>query len=215
MKEYFKIIRQAISQERKKNEGVYYEAHHIIPKSFGKVSTTVLLTPEEHYTVHRLLAEYWKKHSTYGRKMLWAFHRLSYDGKRQLTEAQYKDAREVLQDLWKSKKTEEHRKNISITQRGNTNNKSRVYPGMKSDMSLEGRQKLSGIRKALQVGKTGLEAQAAKGPYTVVFETGESYTAGSYPELVKLTGIKYSTLQHRLTHKEGLLQKGWSIRKGE
>ena len=68
MKEYFKIIRQAISQERKKNKGIYYEAHHIIPKSFEKKSTVVLLTPKEHYTVHNILAEYWKNHTVYGKK---------------------------------------------------------------------------------------------------------------------------------------------------
>jgi len=73
MEQYFKIIRQAIVENREKKVGTYYEAHHIIPKSFGKKSTTVLLTPEEHYNVHKLLAEYWKNHTMYGRKMLWHF----------------------------------------------------------------------------------------------------------------------------------------------
>jgi hypothetical protein len=43
-----RIVRQILQEGRKKNEGTYYEAHHIIPQSFGKKSTTVLLTPEEH-----------------------------------------------------------------------------------------------------------------------------------------------------------------------
>lgn len=215
MEQYFKIIRQAIVEDREKEAGIYYEAHHIIPKSFGKKSTTVLLTPEEHYNVHKLLAEYWKNHTVYGRKMLWAFHRISYDGKRQITEEQYGEARRILQDLWKRKKTEEHKKNIGIAQKGNTNNSSRVFKGMKSDMSEEGRQRVAQARKRDQTGKTGLQAKAAKGPYTVIFESGQKYTAGSYPELVKLTGIAYSTLQCRLKHKEGVAERGWKIYKGE
>lgn len=215
MRKYFSIIRQALQEGRKKNEGVYYEAHHIIPRSFGKKSTTVLLTPEEHYRVHRILAEYWKNHSIYGRKMLWAFHRISYDDKRNLTEEQYGEVRRILQDLWKREKTEEHRKSIGKSLVGNTNNSSRVFKGMKSDMTEEGKQKLREARKKDQTGKTGLQAKAAKGPYTVVFESGEKHTAGSYPELSKLTSINYSTLQHRMTHKPEVFERGWKIYKGE
>lgn len=215
MRKYFSIIRQALQEGRKKNEGVYYEAHHIIPRSFGKKSTIVLLTPEEHYRVHRILAEYWKNHSIYGRKMLWAFHRISYDDKRNLTEGQYGEVRRILQDLWKREKTEEHRKSIGKSLVGNTNNSSRVFKGMKSDMTEEGKQKLREARRKDQTGKTGLQAKAAKGPYTVVFESGKKHTAGSYPELSKLTSISYSTLQHRMTHKPEVFERGWKIYKGE
>jgi len=215
MNEYFKLIRQALEEGRKKNQGVYYEAHHIIPKSFNKKSSTVLLTPEEHYKVHKHLAEYWKDHSIYGRKMLWAFHRISYDGKRNLTEEEYGEARRILQTLWKRKKTKTHRENISKAQKGNTNNSSRVFKGMKSDITEEGRKRLADKRRELQTGKVGLDAQAAKGPYTVMFESGEKYTTGSYPELVKMTGLKYSTLQYRLKNKPNIEIKGWKIYKGE
>lgn len=101
------------------------------------------------------------------------------------------------------------------SQKGNTNNSSRVFKGMKSDMSKEGRQSLAQARRKHQTGKTGLQAQAAKGPYTVIFESGGKYTAGSYPELVKLTGIAYATLQERLNRKEGVIIRGWLIRRGE
>ena len=104
MEQYFRIIRQILQENRKKNEGVYYEAHHIIPQSFGKRSTTVLLTPEEHFTVHKILAEYWKEHSIYGKKMLWAFHRISYDGKRKLTKEEYGEARDCYKIYGKAKK---------------------------------------------------------------------------------------------------------------
>ena len=95
--------------------------------------------------------------------MLWAFHRISYDGKRNITENEYGEARRILQDLWKRKKTDTHKRNIGIAQKGNTNNSSRVFKGMKSDMSDEGRRKVSEARKKDQTGKTGLLAKAAKG----------------------------------------------------
>lgn len=240
MNEYFKLIRQALEEGRTKGEEIYYEAHHIIPKSFNKESSTVLLTPEEHYLAHKYLAEYWKNHSIYGKKMLWAFHRLAYDKGRKLTKEQYGEARRILQPLWKASKTEAHKENIAKTRRGK---KTIVHPisnkikyvlekdldkwlkkgwentnykkGTKGLISKEGRKRLADKRRELQTGKVGLQAQAAKGPYTVEYDSGEKHTAGSYPELVKLTEIKYSTLQHRMVNKPNIMQRGWKIYKGE
>lgn len=210
MYEYFQIIRQALSEGREKGI-TYYEAHHIIPRSFGKQSSTVLLTPEEHYRCHKLLAEYFKHHSIYGKKMLWAFHRISYGGKHRLTEEEYGETRRILQTLWKAKKTVNHRESISKAQKGNTNNKSRVFKGMQSDITEEGRKKLAEARRKQQTGKTGLSAKAAKGPYTVEFQDGRKYTEGSYPELAKSTNIPFPTLQYRYVHKKGQMLKGWAI----
>ncbi len=213
MEQYFKIIRQILQEGRKKNEGIYYEAHHIIPQSFGKKSTTVLLTPEEHFTVHKILAEYWKEHSVYGKKMLWAFHRISYDGKRKLTKEEYGEARRLLQDLWKSEKSISHKEKISIALKGNTNNSSRVYKGMKSDITNEGRLSLS--KKTAERLKGG--KQWVGGPYTVQFETGKKVTRDSYPDLSKATGIKWTTLQKRLVESKNpdKFIRGWKIYKGE
>lgn len=61
-----RIIENAKAENREKKEGVYYEAHHIIPKCLGgKGSVTqykthsniVLLTAKEHYICHKLLCE--------------------------------------------------------------------------------------------------------------------------------------------------------------
>jgi len=207
MHEYFKLIRQILKEDRKKNNGVYYESHHIIPKSFNKKSLTVLLTPEEHYTVHKYLAEYWKNHSIYGKKMLWAFHRLAYDKGRKLTKEEYAEAREVLIPLWKKSKEISHREKIGLSMRGNTNNSSRVFKGMKSNITEEGRKKLSETVSKRQKGKK----QWFKGPYTVTFENGETYTGVSFPELSQLTNIPFVTLQHRLKNKKGIFIKGWKI----
>lgn len=214
MKEYFKLIRKALSEHRKKGKRVYYEAHHIIPQSFNKKSSIVLLTPEEHYLAHKYLAEYWKNHSVYGKKMLWAFHRLTYDKGRKLTKEEYGEIRRILQPLWTSPKSEKHKNKISLALKGNVNNSSRVYKGMKSDITEQGRRKLAEARKKEQIGKVGLEAKAAKGPYTVILESGQKYTAGSLPELSKLTKIPYSTLQHRLKNNPEVFKKGFLVRKG-
>jgi hypothetical protein len=55
---YKQIIDRAKQQVRKKGQGVYYESHHIIPRSEGgsnKKENLVLLTAKEHYIVHLLL----------------------------------------------------------------------------------------------------------------------------------------------------------------
>ena len=207
MEQYFKIIRQVLQEGREKGKGTYYEAHHIIPKSFNKKSTTVLLTPEEHYTVHKILAEYWKGHSIYSRKMLWAFHRISFDGKRKITKEEYGEARRILQELWQSDKSISHKEKIAIALRGNTNNSTRVFKGMKSDMTDEGRASLS---KSISKRNKGLKL-AAKGPYTVVFEDGRTYTEKSYQDISNQIGIAYDTLQHRHKNNPGEFKKGWKI----
>jgi hypothetical protein len=63
---YNTICSKAKSEQRVKEEGTYYEAHHILPKCMGgegKVSqykthpNVVLLTAKEHFVVHRLLTK--------------------------------------------------------------------------------------------------------------------------------------------------------------
>lgn len=60
---YNKLITKAKSEIRVKSDTVYYEAHHIKPRSFGDEGdcrntnhpNIVLLTPKEHYLAHVLL----------------------------------------------------------------------------------------------------------------------------------------------------------------
>ena len=115
LREYFKIIRFAINQPRSKSDGNYYESHHIVPRSFGKKSSTVLLTAEEHYEVHKILAIAFVNHTIYNKKMLWAFHRIAYNKGREITKEEYAIARKLLMPLWKRKKSEQHKQNIAIS----------------------------------------------------------------------------------------------------
>lgn len=210
MRKYFEIIRRALFERRAKGE-VYYEAHHIIPKSFNKKSSTVLLTPQEHYECHRILAQELGKHPIYGQKMLWAFHRLAYDKQRKLTADEYAEARLILMPLWKRKFTEEHKQKISKAQKGNTNNSSRVYKGMKSSMSVEGRKRVSESRKREQTGKTGLEANASKGVVICEYADGRIVEAGSALQLAGLINLPQSTVSYRLTQFQGVMKNNYKI----
>lgn len=210
MREYFQIIRQALSENRTKGE-TYYEAHHIVPKSFNKRSSTVLLTPQEHYECHRILAQELGHHPIYGQKMLWAFHRLAYDKQRKLTADEYAEARKVLMPLWTRKRSEEHKRKISEAQKGNTNNRGRVYKGMKSSISEKGRESLSKAAAERLTGKVGLNANASKGVVICEYETGQIIEAGSALQLAKLTNISQPTISQRLNKFPGVMKKGYKI----
>jgi len=180
---YFKIIRKALLTNRKKGEGVYYESHHIIPQSFNKKSSEVLLTAVEHYRVHKILAEEFKSHPVYGQKMLWAFHRMAYDKKRKLTEQEYSEARELLMPLWKREKKEEWKKEMSEKMKGNKNGLGKKKNWIPTD---EQREKYSKAATKRQLGRIGEESKASKG--IVICEnkiTGEKIEAGSALQLSK------------------------------
>ena len=69
-KVYIKIIKKAKSENRKKGQGIYYENHHILPKSIFplwkyKKRNHILLTAREHYICHLMLAKIWPKKMSY------------------------------------------------------------------------------------------------------------------------------------------------------
>lgn len=84
---YFKIINNALQDNRDKNK-FYFEKHHIIPKSLGGTNdptNLVLLTAREHYICHKLLTKFTIGESK--KKMycaMWAFNRKSKNQQRQV-----------------------------------------------------------------------------------------------------------------------------------
>lgn len=193
---YFKIVRKAVSEKRKKSSNTYYESHHIIPQSFGKKSSVVLLTAREHYRVHKILAEEFKSHPIYGQKMLWAFHRMAYDGTRQLSESEYAEARELLMPLWKREKKEDWKKMMSEKMKGNQNGKG----GKKNWVPTEEQRKnISLAATRSKLGKIGEESRASKG--AVICEnisTGEKVEAGSAFQLSQKMNIDNSVISDAL-----------------
>lgn len=102
---YMAIVNNAIFSNRKKNDGVYYEMHHIIPKSLGgtdDIHNLVLLTAKEHVICHHLLTKF-----TNGKdksKMLYAYWSLinGWGEKRRphrVTPRQYEALREEVAKL--------------------------------------------------------------------------------------------------------------------
>jgi hypothetical protein len=60
IKIYHRIINKALSENRKKGQGIYYERHHIIPRFMGGKDSKdnyVLLTAKEHFICHHLLTK--------------------------------------------------------------------------------------------------------------------------------------------------------------
>jgi hypothetical protein len=196
LKNYFAIIRKAIAENRKKGGNIYYERHHIIPTSFGKKSTTVLLTAEEHYKAHRYLAESFKLHPIYGQKMLWAFHRMTYNNGRKITEQEYVEARELLMLLWKRDKTQSFKQIMSIKMQGNKNG----LGGKKNWKPTEESKKRYSISATKsKLGKVGEESRASKG--IVVCEnivTGEKVEAGSALQLANKLNMNCSIFHEEL-----------------
>lgn len=211
LQDYFKIIRTALQECRQKGD-VYYEAHHIIPQSFKKKSILVLLTPEEHYECHRLLAEIFKQHPVYGQKMLWAFHRLAYDGKRKLTAEQYSEARKILIPLWKRTKTPEHREKLSEAKKGSKNPNYKGKYNYGRVHSQETKTKIGKKIKDKLLGKIGLESRASKG--IVIYEnesTGEKIEAGSALQVALLAKLSPSSVAFRLKTHSNKVIKGWKV----
>jgi len=129
---YYKIINNAVLENRNKTQG-YYEKHHIIPKSLSgsdDKDNLVLLTAREHYICHKLLTKFTE--NQYKKKMflaLWAFNRLSKTQQRhRITSRDYEYTRKNLSSiLSKSRKgkhlkgttlTSEHKKKISNSLKG-------------------------------------------------------------------------------------------------
>lgn len=96
---YDKLInsRQVLNRNRKDN--VYYENHHILPKSIGGLNNKdnlVLLTFREHFLAHLLLVHIYTYDPLLKRKMVYALYELTRRSKthqRILSSRQYETAR--------------------------------------------------------------------------------------------------------------------------
>ena len=94
---YIMIITKALNEQklgkRRKGKGVYYENHHILPKSIfplwkDKSSNQVLLTAREHYFCHQLLTKIYPV-----KGMVFALWRLSHSGKHFVSSRDYERLR--------------------------------------------------------------------------------------------------------------------------
>ena len=98
---YNRIIAKAKQEVRKKKQGIYYENHHILPRSLGgsnNKDNMVLLTAREHYLCHQLIFKHYysSKELSNCYKMAVAFHRLSTNTKNKMNSKLYEKAKQVI-----------------------------------------------------------------------------------------------------------------------
>lgn len=120
LEQYLCIIDNALSEDRKKldrndSEYIYYEAHHILPKSlFPKYkndnNNIVLLTPDEHFKCHKLLAEIFPTpEMTFAYWLMSNGHELSAE---EYEKIRLKFAKAISKKLKGVSKSESHREHI-------------------------------------------------------------------------------------------------------
>lgn len=79
LKHYKNLIESRLKLKRTKNDGIYYEKHHIVPKSLGGSNSPknlILLTAKEHFVAH-LLLHYARPHSKSLAYGLWCLYTMS------------------------------------------------------------------------------------------------------------------------------------------
>lgn len=160
---YCKIISYAKSQEklglRKKGNGNYYEAHHILPKSLfplwkNRKSNIVLLTAREHFFVHELLTKIYPtpqmRHAAYA-----FIARPNSDYK--ITPREYERIRTAYaNDLREKMLGKPANRSIEVTERINAHNRG-------SKRTLEQRQRMSEAQKRVAERTGGGNRKGKKG----------------------------------------------------
>ncbi len=128
---YESLISNAQLEKRKKHEGIYYENHHIIPKSLAGSDSNenlVLLTAREHFIAHKLLLFINPKNNSLQR----AFHMMCHSGNggHVISPRDYEYSRELLRKMqsenrkgknnpmYGRKVSEETRQKLSIAAKG-------------------------------------------------------------------------------------------------
>lgn len=139
---------KARSENRVKGKGVYYEAHHIIPKCMGgqgevsqwrKHSNIILLTAKEHFISHKLLCEIYpnSKELKYALDMFLNTNKKQNGRNINITSREYKRIKENvskirseemtglrvgdLHPMFGKKQSDESKKNMSINTSGDKN----------------------------------------------------------------------------------------------
>ena len=128
---YNDIISKARSEDRKKIKGgIYYEAHHIIPKCLGgegnaydiRHPNIVLLTAKEHYMAHRLLCEIYPDNNKLRYALWMMINGSSKYNKRYTPSSRVYESVKVIHSKFLSSRTisEETKKKLSRPKKGHS-----------------------------------------------------------------------------------------------
>lgn len=94
---YFNIINNAKTRNWKKTDDLYFEVHHILPKSIGGdciKENTVNLSAREHFICHLLLIKMCVD-VQFSIKMKWALHKLTFGKNSKYNNHQYELVRKI------------------------------------------------------------------------------------------------------------------------
>ena len=115
---YNQIINRALDANRLKNTDIYFESHHITPKSLGGTNDSnnlVLLTAREHFIAHKLLCEIYPDNNKL-KYALWAMMNLNNKNQQRIykiSSREYDMIRAEYSKLMSLPKSEKHKQNIS------------------------------------------------------------------------------------------------------
>ena len=133
-----KIITRALSENRKKGQGTYYEEHHIIPRCMGgEKGPTVFLAGKEHFLIHFLFYRLYPENKS----LEYAFWQMCIDPNskergykvsgRTYEEARIKFCKDISQTIKENKergnKISQTNKNFSKEKREAINQKLRIW----------------------------------------------------------------------------------------
>ena len=206
---YNKIIEMSIKKNRVKMNGIYYENHHILPKSLGggnEKENLVLLTPREHFLVHWLLTKM-VNDQEHKRKMHNAFYRLShsskFNNKRKLKPKQYEicrlsNAKAQLGKKYSKQVREQRSESITESWKNAEERKKklrersiRLQTGVPKPQSVKAKisKKLMGVKHPEWRNKRKSERQ--KKSYEVEKITGEKFIIRGLSDWLSTTSYNY------------------------
>ena len=199
---YCKIISYAKSEEklglRKKGNGNYYEAHHILPKSLfplwkNRKSNIVLLTAREHFFVHELLTKIYPTS-----QMTYALHafisRPNADYK--ITPREYERIRTAWAKFFREKMLgKPANRSREVTERINAKNRG-------SKRTLEQRQRMSEAQKRVAERTGGGNRKGKKGTP----ECKKHCSEGQFAKYAKSLNM---TVEEYKLYRKDLLKKAY------
>lgn len=197
MSKYKKIYESLVcrAKSRPLENEVYYENHHIIPRSMGGDDSNdnmVMLTPREHFLCHLLLTKFLTGQDKH--KMIWALHRMAFSKKYKITSRLYeyvriqhinnlKENHPSNNAIWREKiagivrehwKNNSDRKKLARETMIESWSKGKLKPKIGSDNGMFGKEPWNKGKKLPGSGMLGSSNPAASS-YKIVDKFGQMY----------------------------------------
>lgn len=212
---YNNIISNALTQNRKKYKGVYFEKHHILPKCLNGTNdknNLILLTAKEHFIAHKLLTKIYPKSNG----ILFAYYAMvhfpSKYRKKELSlcSRDYEYAKECFgiacksRKVWNKGKTglylcsKDTKKKLSIQSKGESNGmfNKKHSEDTKNKIGIKNSGDNNGIRKMMKKDPTYLigENNHRACIYEITNPDGEVFEITGLREFCRNNGLHHSNM---------------------